>query len=430
MFCLHCGAELPDYARFCFLCGEKVGKPTPAASGAPKSAANAALSEPGAPERVESAVLARIFSELDSAACRSEYYHLFNGNPMLCGYSMAVNGNWVLHHISQFPNDEFILTDADRQAEIRLDIQVKLRKTEYKNLMGFNCCGVWFLIRSHVGAKFFNVKFLCVDVVRNRYYEYPIENPGGTISDVYIFDNEILYIKETSDDEHFLHHVTRQESEELFAVYRSERIFRLSATETRFAWGYANDRDGKECWYWYFYDRATKQISQITIPHQPERLWLPLFEVLAVDLVKNTMVTTISLNEAARLGVPETSIAVRKIEDPVEHRILNYKTDRQPAVWPIDCDAADFYFDGTVYYAVPSSAQVFRYDRFGNRHVLGDRRWDGLCQNLLVTDKWLYVNYDARDLVRLPKLFSACDDVSDDNPEAMFVFGRNRNFRM
>ena len=430
MFCLHCGAELPDYARFCFLCGEKVGKPTPAASGAPKSAANNAPPEPGTPERAESSVLAKIFSELDSAACRSEYYHLFNGNPMLCGYSMAVNGNWVLHHISQFPNDEFILTDADRQAEIRLDIQVKLRKTEYKNLMGFNSSGVWFLIRSHEGTKFFNVKFLCVDVVRNRYYEYPIENPGGTISDVYIFGDEILYIKETSDDEHFLHHVTRHESEELFAVYRSERIFRLSATETRFAWGYANDRDGKECWYWYFYDRATKQLSSIRIPRHPIRLSVPSFEVLSVDLVKNIMMTTLTQNEAARLGVPETSLAVRKLENPVEHRFLTYKTDRQPAVWRIDCAEKDFFFDGSVYYAVPSGAELHRYDRFGARSVLGDSRGNGMCQNLLVTDKWLYVNYDAHDMVRLPKLFSPCAEGSQDNPEAFFIFGQNQNFKM
>ena len=430
MFCLHCGAELPDYARFCFLCGEKTEKPTSAPASAPGSAAASAPSASAAPEKAGSNVLAKIFSELDSAVCRSEYYHLFNGNPMLCGYSMAVNGNWVLHHVSHFPNDEFTLIDADRQAEIRLDIKVKLRKTEYKNLMGFNSCGVWFLIRSHEGAKFYNVKFLCVDVVKNRYYEYPIEHPGGTISDVYIYNSELLYVKETSEDEHFLHHMTRGGSEELFAVYRSERIFRISMTETRFAWGYANDRDGKECWYWYFYDRALKQLSQITIPHQPDRLWLPLFEVLAVDLVKNTMLTTLSQGEAVQFGAPETSIAVRKIEDPVEYRVLTYKTDRQPAVWPIDCDAADFYFDGSVYYAVPSSTQIYRYDRFGNRYVLGEKRGMGVCQNLLVTDKWLYVNYDSLDMVRLPKLFSACYDTSKDNPEALPVFGENRNFRM
>lgn len=447
MFCMHCGEKLPDHAKFCFHCGEKIdettsdtakepddGKESGAAqelrSGAFPSVESDLSSAAGrVPEKAESSVLAKIFAGLDRAVCRSEYYHLSGGNPVLSGYSMAVNKNWVLRHVSHFPDDEFILMDADRQAEIQLDVRPKLRKTEFKNLLGFNSCGVWFLIRSQENDKFFNVKFICVDVVKNRVYEYPIEHTRGIISDVYVYGNEILYINDSTDDKEYLHHLAPGISEELYSTQKNEYIFRLSATETTFAWGFTSKRDGKECWFWFFFDRATRQRSQITIPRHPVRMWMPLMEVLGVDLVKNTMLTTLSENEVERLNMPESAIAVRKIEDPVEFHILTYKTDRQSAVWKVDA-AKDYYFDGSVYYAIPSNSEIVRYDRFGTRSVLTGSLGNGACQNFLVSDKWLFVNYDACDMVRLPKLFSGCDEPSKNNPEAMFIFGKNEDFRM
>lgn len=442
MFCLHCGAKLPDHSKFCFQCGAKLDEVTDkgAAQTTKQDAAAAAhaaqtdafpAAEEHTPEKAECALLAKIFSTLDPAVCRSEYYHFSsgNGNPMLRGYSMAVNGNWVLRHVSHFPDDEFILMDADRKTELKLDVRPKLRKAEYKNLLGFNNCGVWFLIRSQENDKFFNVKFMCVDVVRNRVFEYPVEHQSGYISDVYVYGNEVLYINDASDDKEYLHHLAADVSEELFYTQKNEFIYRLSATDSHFAWGFVSKRDGKECWYWYFYDRVTRHRSQITIPRHPERLWTPLLEVLGVDLVKNTMLTTLSENEVERLGMPESAIAVRKIEDPVEFRILTYKTDRQSAVWKV-APAKDFYFDGSVYYAIPDSTEIDRFDRFGEKYVLGGFGGNGICQNLLVTDKYLYVNYDACDMVRLPKHFHPCVEPSKDNPEAFFIFGKGKDFRM
>ncbi len=437
MFCMHCGEKLPDHAKFCFKCGEKTEE---GGAKAPRhdetrrdenrAAASAAPAAESAPEKAESSVLAKIFAGLDRAVCRSEYFHLAGGNPMLGGYSMAVNGNWVLRHVSHFPDDEFILMDADRQAEIRLDVRPKLRKAEYKNLLGFNTCGVWFLIRSQENDKFFNVKFLCVDVVKNRVYEYPIEHQSGVISDIYVYGNEILYINDTSDDKQFLHHLNAEVSEELFSVQKNEFIFRLSATETRFAWGFISKRDGKENWCWYFFDKATRQRSQINTPRLPDRPWIPLLDIVSVDLVKNTMITTLSQSERERYDAPEGALAVRKIETPVEFRILTYKTDRQPAIWRIPTRSKSFYFDGGVYYSVPDSEELDRFDRFGNRFILGGTGGNGVCQNLLATDKWLYVNYDATDMVRLPKFFSACQESARNNPEAMFIFGKGQDFRM
>ena len=291
MFCMHCGAKLPDHAKFCFQCGEKTEessdrgeKKRDVTRASEERASSFSVVPPPAaakePEKAESSALAKIFAGLDRAVCRSEYYHLSGGNPMLGGYSMAVNGNWVLRHVSHFPDDEFILMDADSHTELKLDVRPKLRKAEYKNLLGFNACGVWFLIRSQENDKFFNVKFLCVDVIKNRIYEYPIEHQSGTISDIYIYDNEILYINNSLDDKQFLHYLTPEISEELFSTQKNEFIFRLSATETRFAWGFISKRDGKESWCWYFFDKASRQRSQINTPRLPDRPWVPLLDIV------------------------------------------------------------------------------------------------------------------------------------------------------
>lgn len=440
MFCMQCGAQLPDDAKFCFQCGAKIGQES---AGADKSDAPVSFDDflptpptgaamPKRPEKnTEASALAKLFASLDPAVCHSEYYFMNSGNPMLGGYGMAVNKNWVLQHISHFPNDEFILTDDNGENEIELDVRPKLRKAEYKNLMGFNTHGVWFLVCSQINERFYNERFICVDVVKGRTYEYPIDHQNGKISDVYIYGDEILYINDIGDFKQFLHRMTPELSTELFSAQaKNESIFRLSADSKRIAWGYASSREGKECWYWYFYDRATGQRTQISTPPQAERRSAPLIELIAVDLAKGTLYTGLSEEEVQRYDSSDGAFATRKIEDPAEFRILSYKTDRQPAVWKLPRRRIDYYFDGAVYYAVPANNELDRYDRFGNKYVLGQPGCPGACQNFLVTDKWIFVNYDAHDMVRLPKAFNECMEPAEDDPEAFFIFGHGEDFRM
>ncbi|MBO4913596.1 MAG: zinc ribbon domain-containing protein, partial [Oscillospiraceae bacterium] len=216
MFCMECGTELPENAKFCFNCGAKVERTAvsePAGRGstvykpaapAPKPKAAAHI-EAEHEEQNDSAALAKLFASLDPVVCHSEYYYLSNGNPMLCGYSMAINGKWVLKHISHFPDDEYLLIDENGESTIKLDVRPKLRKSEYKNLIGFNNLGVWFFVRSQFNERFLNEKFICVDVVKNRTYEYLIEHKHGAISDIYIYGDELYYINDTADFKQYLH---------------------------------------------------------------------------------------------------------------------------------------------------------------------------------------------------------------------------------
>lgn len=440
MFCMQCGAQLPDQAKFCFQCGAKVGEGSDAEKPAsrpsfedylPPPPTNSAM--PKRPEKnSEGSVVARLFASLDPVVCHSEYYFMSNGNPMLSGYSMAVNKNYVLQHISHFPDDEFLLSDDDGEDLIELDVRPKLRKAEYKNLMGFNTHGVWFLVCSQINERFLNERFICVDVVKGRTYEYPIEHQNGKISDVYVYADELYYINDTGDGKQFLHRLTPESSTELFSAQtKNESLFRLSANDKYVAWGYASSREGKERWYWYFFDRATEQRTQISAPRQAERTSQPLIDLLAVDLAKNTLYTGLSEEEAARFEGSVNSIATRRIEDPVEFRILSYKTDRQPAIWHLERKRTDFYFDGAVYYAVADNTELDRFDRFGSKFILGHAGGrNGACRNFLVTDKYLFVNYDAHDMVRLPKAFNECTEPSEENPEAFFIFDQGEDFRM
>jgi hypothetical protein len=437
---MQCGAKLPDEAKFCFMCGARIE------NAAANEAQASAVKEPEIPEELLRSLrgdaasaakekdgassLSQIFASLDPVVCHSEYYYFDNGGPMLNGYSMAVNKKWVLKHVSSFPNDEFILMDEDGGSEITLDVRPKLRKAEYKNLMGFNTHGVWFLVRSQINEKFINVKFICVDVVHGRTFEYPIEHQNGTISDVYIYGDELCYINETADFKQYLHRMTPDSSTELFSSQtKAERIFRMSITDKRIAWGYSSSREGKERWYWYFYDKDTAQQNYIAAPRHPDRTSQPLIDLLGIDLGKRILYTGLSENEKKHYGAPNGAIAMRKLEDPEEFRIMSYKTDHQPAIWRIEGGAEHFYFDGSVYYAVPDQTELVRSDRFGEQYILG-RTGKGACRNFLVSDKWLFINYDAHDLVRLPKSFSTCIGNASENADAFYIFGREKNFRM
>ncbi|MBQ9458698.1 MAG: zinc ribbon domain-containing protein [Oscillospiraceae bacterium] len=446
LYCMQCGEKLPERSKFCYQCGAKVVNAETAEKTPP---APAPAKEPDIPDDLlrtlhpkasaapqetkeanESASLAQIFASLDPVVCHNEYYYFSNGSPMLNGYSMAVNKKWVLKHVSHFPNDEFLLVSENGDNEIPLDVRPKLRKSEYKNLMGFNTHGVWFFVRSQYNDRFTNVKFICVDVVHGRTYEYPIAHQNGTISDVYVYGDELCYINDTSDFKQYLHRMTPESTAEIFSSQtKAERIFRLSITDKRIAWGYSSSREGKERWFWYLFDKETSQQDYIAAPRHPDRTSQPLIELLGVDLSKRILYTRLSEREAKQYNLPNSSIATRKLADPDEFRILSYAKEKQPAIWRIDETAEHFYFDGSVYYSALDQTELDRCDRFGRKYPLG-KTGKGACRNFLVSDKWLYINYDAHDLVRLPKGFSACIGNASENPEAIFIFGKNNNFRI
>ena len=435
MFCMECGTKLPDHAKFCFHCGAKVETPdeppTPEANNVEldlemifgKGWKDDAPEEPRSDAPAENP-LASIFASLDPVASHSEYY--FGTTPLLKRYEMAVNRNWVLKHDGLYA-DTYTLMDENGENQTQLELKPKLRKDEYTSLMGFNPRGVWFLIETDESKK----KFLCVNPVSGETVEYPIERQKGDLTGAYIYDDEICYINDVTENKSIVYRQTPYSCVELFTTRKDETVSRVSADATRIAWRFESRRDGEEGQLWYIHDKITGEQTKITAPQDPQSSWVTLIELLGIDLAKNRLLTTVTEYEAQRLGVSKQAIAFRSLkEDPKEGHMLRYSADKSPAVWNVPRSYHFSYFDGVVCYETPHYSQLVRYDRQGAAYELLAGDGHGETEKILVTDKWLYVNYDAYDMLRLPKAFSAFKGYASENPEAFFLFGEHQDFRM
>lgn len=365
--------------------------------------------------------LAEIFDSLDPIPCHSEYYYKIK-NPLRNNYRMAVNRGWVLKEEERGHRN--ILMDENGENQRDLDVSLKLRKNEYEELMGFNTKGIWFKIFTD-GDSYSNKKFLCVDVVNDKIAEYTIERQKGEISDVYIYDDEICYINDVTENKQILYRQTPYSCTELMNTRKNEWIGRLSADANRIAWKFINKED---CIFWYIWNKKTGEQNTITVPMRTDKTWLPMLDIYSVDLIKNVMYTTLTEGEAQQLGKSCESIAIRSIADPVEGRFLTIKTDGSPAIWTIP-KQSDYYFDTKVFYQINNYWEITRCNRAGTQYRLACDG-HGECDKIIVTDKWLYINYDAYDMVRLPKIFKEYIGYAKDNPEAFFIFGKGQDFRM
>lgn len=176
-------------------------------------------------------------------------------------------------------------------------------------------------------------KFLCVNPVSGETVEYPIERQKGNLTGAYIYDDEICYINDVTENKSIVYRQTPYSCVELFTTRKNETVSRVSA-------------------------------------------------------------------------------------------------DKSPAVWNVPRSYHFSYFDGVVCYETPHYSQLVRYDRQGAAYELLAGDGHGETEKILVTDKWLYVNYDAYDMLRLPKAFSAFKGYASENPEAFFLFGQHQDFRM
>ena len=445
MFCMECGTKLPDHAKFCFHCGAKVETPddaptpeaydvesvfgsgwqpeTPAETRAAPDAPFLTLDDDDDDAPAENP-LASIFASLDPVASHSEYY--FGTTPLLERYEMAVNRNWVLKHDGLYA-DTYTLMDETGENQTQLELTPKLRKDEYTSLMGFNPRGVWFLMETDESKK----KFLCVNPVSGETVEYPIERQKGDLTGAYIYDDEICYINDVTENKSIVYRQTPYSCVELFTTRKDETVSRVSADATRIAWRFESRRDGEEGQLWYIHDKITGEQTKITAPQDPQSPWVTLIELLGIDLAKNRLLTTVTEYEAQRLGVSKQAIAFRSLkEDPKDGHMLRYSADKSPAVWNVPRSYHFSYFDGVVCYETPHYSQLVRYDRQGAAYELLAGDGHGETEKILVTDKWLYVNYDAYDMLRLPKAFSAFKGYASENPEAFFLFGQHQDFRM
>ncbi len=452
MFCMQCGTKLPEDAKFCFSCGTKVELPLTEAQTSPQDdlwggiqtasqddpwgeiQTSPKVDDPWSGFKTTSQVeqseqpmsqdgeLAEIFASLDSVTCHSEYYYNIQ-NPMKNYYRMAANQGWVLKEEER--EHSYILMDENGENQRKIDVSLKLRKNEYACLMGFNTKGIWFIICVD-GDSYSNKKFLCVDVVNSKTVEYPIERQKGEISDVYIYDDEVYYINKVTENKQILYRQTSYGCTELMNTRKDEWIGRLSADANRIAWGFINKENYN---FWYIRNKDTGKQNIITVPMRTDKPWLPMLKIHSVNLNRNMMYTTLTEGEARRFGKECESIAIRRLADPIEGQILTKKSDgsSMEIVWTIE--NSSYYFDGIVFYHIPHYSKIVRSDWKGTKYCLGGTG-HGECDKIIVTDKWLYINYDAYDMVRLPKRFNEFIGEASDNPEAFFIFGKGKDFRM
>ena len=339
---------------------------------------------------------------------------------MLKYYEMAVNRNGVLKHNERSLHcHTYTLMDENGENQTQLALELKLRKGEYESLMGFNPRGVWFQITVSWNDGDYIKKFLCVDPVSGKTVEYPIERMGE-IRCAYIYDDEIYYITNVTENKSIVYRHTPYGCTELCTTRKKETVSGIIADATRVAWQFESRRDGEEGQRLYLFDKQNVQLSSVSVPFA--------FELKLVNLAQNTVYTTLTKREREHLGVSGyDSLILRSLDHLTEGSWRVYRNSQKPVLWNLS-NRSISYLDGSVCYR-GYGHRIDRCDRDGTEHVLG-ATGHGECEKILVTDKWLYINYDAYDLVRLPKAFSECKELASHNPEAFFLFGQHQDFRM
>lgn len=104
MFCMECGAKLPDHAKFCMNCGTRVGEMSGAAAAAPA----ARSCTPGKKYQVF-AIIDDEAKEKDEKTYGNFLHTEIGANDFYCGYYARLEDGtavgWVYKHIAKYKNE-------------------------------------------------------------------------------------------------------------------------------------------------------------------------------------------------------------------------------------------------------------------------------------------------------------------------------------
>jgi len=341
---------------------------------------------------------------------------------------MAVNGRFIF---CNFDGEMPYLIDENGEDKVELSIEDELR---YARLLGMNNKGVWFM-KCHRSSytwddtEWYN-EIVCVNIENDTQRRIKFNHKKGVIRDnPYIYGDNVYYVAKVTENKQELVWIDSMGTERtLYVAHKGEEIGCVSADDSRVAFYITTDKDN--CINrWIVQKIGSGESVEIGILRDPDADWLPLVDIKLVDLKRNLIWTTMTKAESERYGADKWhDLVARPLEEPSEFKVLIYSKDHSPAIFKGAQERGLCYFDGSDAYFSGDGYELLRRDRYGKECLIG-RFNHGESEKMLVNKSYVFVNYDAWTLVRLPRKFHSSEKLGADNPEAALIFGK-KDYRL
>ncbi len=419
--CTQCGIKLPEGSVFCYKCGAKVGDSCEVKS-----------------ESTEDNLLEEIFSSIEPTM------------NMLC-HTLAIddyfsaNKNWLMWYNCK--KGHVVFTDEDGLKRIEKEIpkfqwgykyqNENLKRSKVYEAIGFNTKGIWLrsFLEPEVDFETFIEEFICINPINNMVRKYNISVNDSSFKEFFIYEDELYYICDptgANDGKSSCVYVLKggEQKQKLFEYkhkYSDVRICNLTvdANYYSFELNCDNDDDGIE----YVKERSyngckvfSKETNECVVDLNLNTLfsndWI---EISKIDLLHKVFITGLTNGEKEKLNINGHNYiyAGRYLFGKSQGSIarlsngnLNLYEGGKFFHWSL-------YNDSEQSFSAPNYWILIRIDREGNAIELSSGDGHGKTQHIVVSQKYVFCNYDAYEWVRLPRDFSSFTGQAKENPEAV-----------
>lgn len=368
--------------------------------------------------RAESEFLENLFAGLDPIVHHGEYYF---GERFEKPRYLAANKNWIITYF-----EEEGLRLLDENGETRIDLsQMECKDTKGARLWGINNRGVWFVKYKYYHENEIPCKIICISPWNNNKLEVKMNSKNAHINehDIYIYDDQIYYISKKETKSYVINLLHNDFESELFVANKGEELSKLSVYGEQVSFKFVSRKE--EASYWYFYSTYGFEQMKLEIPTR-------VIDINLVNLKQQVMWTEMTEKELEKLGLLGKKVYVARRLEPIQQNVYcTWKSNHAPAIFIMQDkydSLDDCYFDGANYYKSPHYSELVRFNRDGEKFVLGPMG-HGETQKIVVGEKYLYVNYDASMPVRLPRKFKSIQASAEKNQDALKLWG-NHDYRL
>ncbi len=361
--------------------------------------------------------LSDILKTLDPVAFHSEY-HSSRG---VKERATVANGKWIFRW-EKWNNKSYIMDENGRNKEY-LELNKKnVYREDFTFLCGMNNKGIWFVtVLDMNGKKAINDceyepefdALICFNPETENEKIIPFNASKYEVMDVYIYEDTIYYIGWSEIAGKKLVKIDSCGKETVLYANSEARLEKLCADANRVVFRISGDD-------WCFMD--TNSYKKTFFKKEDISSYLDdFFDIKVVDLKNNTIWTTMTKEEQIKYNVCSKDLIARNLE-----KIIFDEDYRTESSYPIIFKNGlreyyrGWYFDGKNYYTPKHYTQLNRYDRDGREYSVG---WaHGSADIFLVSESYVFTNYDTFAISRLPRNFSTTSEISKNNPEASFIF--------
>lgn len=343
-----------------------------------------------------------IVSDFDSVAKHQEYY---GRSDFL---RVAVNRGWIVYGGGNW-GDGYWLMNEDTLEKIPLNVLGH----QYDTFLGANCAGLWFMDYGSGRNKWGDAvpgKLIYTGPSFSGETVWRFNGRKATVKELYIHVLNVYYIAHISENKQALIEVCGNGDErELFVAHKGESLDSLSVNDD-FVVFRLWSQNAPEKSGWYVWRRVGESLVFLNRARRADSPW-PAIEIRRIFLDQKVMWTEVTEKEAAQYGIDPQDWICRSLGEPKEGKFGVYKDTRKPVTWRGISRCAINYFDGKVAYSASSYSQLKRISRDGSEIMLYSGG-HGECEKFVVSDKYLYGNFDALVPVRVPKLFRQPENTS------------------